>query len=82
MPFTCYIIYSEKLDRYYVGHTDSITDRLKEHNSGISKYTAKASDWVIAHTEHYEHSAAARHREFEIKRKKSRKYITWLIAGS
>jgi len=81
MLYACYILYSEKLDRYYVGHTDSIDDRLKEHNEGKSKYTSKATDWVVAYSEQYEHREVARSREFEIKRKKSRKYITWLLAN-
>jgi len=45
MSYFVYIIYSEKLDRYYVGYSENITIRLDQHNKGLSAFTAKASDW-------------------------------------
>jgi putative endonuclease len=74
-----YIIYSQNLDRFYVGHTEKISVRINEHNSGISTYTAKANDWVIKLTIEFQSRAEAKQREMEIKKKKSRKYIEWLI---
>ncbi|WP_391561010.1 GIY-YIG nuclease family protein [Mucilaginibacter achroorhodeus] len=32
MEYFCYIIYSERLDKYYVGHTENLNTRLKQHN--------------------------------------------------
>ncbi|UBM61171.1 GIY-YIG nuclease family protein [Candidatus Sulfidibacterium hydrothermale] len=35
-----YILYSERTNRYYIGHTENILQRLKKHNSNHkSKYT-------------------------------------------
>ncbi|WP_254158011.1 GIY-YIG nuclease family protein, partial [Chryseosolibacter indicus] len=34
MSYFVYILYGEKCDKYYVGHTDSIERRLEEHNTG------------------------------------------------
>lgn len=45
--YCCYIIYSVKLDRYYIGHTENMNQRLLQHNSGISTFTAKANDWLL-----------------------------------
>ena len=81
MPFCLYILYSAKLDKYYVGHTSDLEKRLAEHNSGISDFTAKATDWTLKYTEVFENREAAHKREQEIKRKKSRKYIEWLISS-
>src|SRR6476469_5398918 len=49
--FYLYIIYSSKLNRYYVGHTSDIEVRLVQHNSGISSYTSKANDWKLVYQE-------------------------------
>jgi len=81
MEYCCYILYSNKLDRYYIGHTNDIAVRLIQHNSGISTYTAKASDWVLVHTEMFLTREGAREREIQIKKKKSRKYIEWIISA-
>ena len=45
--FVTYIIYSPKLDRYYIGHTSDLEKRLAEHHAGISDFTSKATDWIL-----------------------------------
>ncbi|MBD3639305.1 MAG: GIY-YIG nuclease family protein [Crocinitomicaceae bacterium] len=76
-----YILYSTSKDRYYVGQSDNLEERLKSHNSGISRYTAIARDWEIVHTEKFENRTDAIKRERQIKKKKSRKYIEYLISS-
>ena len=81
--FFVYIIYSQKLDKYYVGYTSDITIRLTEHNTGISTYTSKANDWVLKYSSESFHTREeAMKRERAIKAKKSRKYIEWLIQST
>jgi len=82
MTYSLYIIYSLTLDRYYVGHTENITTRLEQHNNGISTFTSKATDWKLVYSEPYQTREEARKRETEIKKKKSRKYIEWLISSA
>ena len=77
--FYVYILYSQSIDRYYVGQTDNIELRLKTHLSGASRYTAVATDWQVAYKESYSTRSKAIKRELAIKRKKSRKYIEWLV---
>ena len=74
-----YIIYSPKLNRYYIGYTEDFSRRLVEHNSGKSNYTSKTNDWILKYTESFSTRLEAHRRELEIKNKKSRKYIEWLI---
>jgi len=81
MSYFVYIIYSKKLDRYYVGHTEDLDVRLIQHNSGFSTFTAKATNWVLVYKHEFETREEARGREFEIKKKKSRKYIEWIISA-
>jgi len=80
MEYCCYILYSSKLDRYYVGHTEDIDLRIIQHNTGISTFTSKSNDWVLVYKQIFETRAAARSREIEVKKKKSRKYIEWMIS--
>ena len=78
MKYCCYIIYSAKIDHYYIGHTENIDQRLTQHNSGVSSFTSKADDWIIVYRQEFETRKDARNREMEIKKKKSRKYIEWI----
>jgi len=81
MPFLVYILYSSPLDEYYVGHSGDIDDRVFRHTNSGSRSTKKATDWKLMYTEVFQSKAAAYQREREIKKKKSRKYIEWLISG-
>lgn len=74
-----YILYSESKDKFYVGESDDPKKRLVSHNSGISKYTSIANDWKVVYTETFETRKEAIIREKAIKKKKSRKYIEWMI---
>ena len=43
----CYILYSQKLDKFYIGYTqDSTENRLDKHNQSSygSKYTSITND--------------------------------------
>ncbi|MFD2918075.1 GIY-YIG nuclease family protein [Terrimonas rubra] len=77
--FIVYIIYSPKLDRYYIGYTTDMTKRINEHNSGVSTFTAKATDWILKWSKGFDSRELAMKEERIIKAKKSRKYIEWLI---
>jgi putative endonuclease len=81
MLFYVYILYSPSLDQYYVGHTENLQDRIFRHTNSGSKSTKKANDWVVRYTEEFDSRQEAMRRELEIKKKKSRKYIEWLISS-
>jgi putative endonuclease len=75
-----YILYSEKLNKYYVGACIDIKRRLYEHNIGHSKFTALGTPWLLKYTEEFEALQEAKKRELSIKRMKSKKYIEDLIS--
>jgi putative endonuclease len=77
--FYVYILYSQIRDRYYVGSTDDIDRRFHEHNSGKSKSTRSGRPWKIMYTEVFTTLSSAVQRELEIKRKKRRSYLEFLI---
>ncbi len=47
MSYYVYILYSEKLGRYYIGQTQDVEKRLAHHNSGYSTYTKCGIPWVL-----------------------------------
>ena len=79
--YTVYILFSQSINRYYVGYTNNIERRLAEHNRKKGKYTDTGIPWKIVYTEVFATKEDAMFREKEIKSKKSRKYIENLIAG-
>ena len=78
MPYT-YILFSEKLNTYYIGTCVNLERRLYEHNIGHSKFTSIGMPWKVVYTEEYPTLAEAKKREKQIKNMKSRKYIDDLI---
>ena len=42
-----YILFSEFLDSFYIGHTNNLYARLRKHNSNHKGFTGRANDWVI-----------------------------------
>jgi len=47
MSFYVYIIYSELHDKYYIGYTHNVSDRIKRHNDGSEKFTSPYRPWLL-----------------------------------
>jgi putative endonuclease len=77
--FKTYILYSISKDRFYIGHTANLEDRIKRHNSGRSKSTKYGIPWEIVYTKEFTSQAEAYQFEMHIKSKKSRNFINRLI---
>ena len=74
--FYVYIIYSKIKDKYYIGQTSNLENRLETHR--IRKNLG-ANDWVLKYSETFATRSEAMKRELEIKNKKRRAYIEGLI---
>jgi putative endonuclease len=74
-------LYSLKLDKYYIGSTQDVFTRLDNHNVGKSISTKAGAPWSLKYTEEFVTCSEAVKREQEIKKKKSRRYIEWLISS-
>jgi putative endonuclease len=72
--FYVYVLYSFKFERYYVGMTNCLENRLNEHNDGKTKSTKAFAPWLIVHTENFEIRAAARKREKYLKTAAGRRW--------
>ena len=76
-----YILYSATRDRYYIGSTNNLDRRLREHNSGHTKSTRSGKPWDLVFSKKFDSPVEAHRFEFSIKRQKSRRYIQSLIEG-
>jgi putative endonuclease len=79
MPCT-YIIYSAKLDKYYIGACIDFERRLYEHNIGHSTFTSTGIPWEKKFTKEFPTLQEAKAYELKLKKMKSRKYLEDLIA--
>ena len=81
MQYTTYILFSETINKYYVGFSASdITSRIKKHNSNHKGFTGGKGDWILVYKELFDAKVDAMKREKQIKNWKSRKAIEALIA--
>ena len=76
-----YILYSKKFDHYYIGQCEDVDLRLKRHNGKAVHSTKAYVPWELVYTESFTSRSEAVQRESEIKKKKSRKYIEYLVCG-
>ncbi len=70
-----YILFSNKLNKYYIGSTNDIQRRLYEHNIGHSAFTRLGIPWSLVFSRQFPSLELARKEELRIKKCKSRKYI-------
>jgi len=82
MIYTVYILFSEKRNRYYIGCTSNVSERIIRHNQKSNGFTGSVNDWELKYKEEFVNKQTAYHRELEIKKWKSRKKIEQLILGN
>ena len=79
MYYFVYILKNLEKDKYYIGQTENIEDRLKRHNTDRSSFTKNKGQWILVYKESYNTRSEAIKREKYIKSQKSRKFIESLI---
>ncbi len=82
MNWTVYILFSQKLNRFYVGYSHQPDIRLLQHLSflkGNTAFTAKAQDWKQLLCLSCRDETHARKVESHIKKMKSKAFIINLI---
>jgi len=80
--FTVYILYSPDHDRYYIGQTNNIDERLKRHSKGLVKSTKAYLPIKVVYTEEFDTRSEAMRREVYLKSLKSKKKIIQLVNTS
>ena len=80
--FCVYIIYSQRLQRYYVGSAEVVERRLQEHNRGKSVSTRAGIPWELIRTESFPTRSKALFHERKIKARGIGRYLSDLDRNS
>jgi putative endonuclease len=79
--YYCYILYSTKLDKYYIGSTGDLEGRLQQHNTSNQGFTSSGKPWLMKYSESFESKAEAMKRELQLKSWKNRAAIEDMISS-
>ena len=74
-----YILYSSLRDKFYIGYTADLEERVIRHNQKSKGFTGTVSDWKIVYTDMFADKMLAMQRERQIKSWKSKTKILELI---
>ena len=75
MKYFVYLLESLLDKSYYIGVTNDIQRRFKEHNTGKSKYTKTKVPWKLIAYKEFDDIRKAYSIEKKLKRSKKREYI-------
>jgi putative endonuclease len=70
-----YVLQSEKSGKLYIGHTENLERRLKEHNSNQTKSIKNKGPWNLIFKKEFQSRSDAMKFEAKLKSLKNRKYI-------
>ena len=62
-----YILFSEKLNRFYIGFTGDLHGRLTKHNRSSKGYTSLGKPWNLVYYEVFITKPEAKQREKQLK---------------
>jgi putative endonuclease len=70
-----YVLHSSSLNKYYVGSTENIANRLVQHNSGKGNFTSKGIPWKLVTFFDCNSRSEAVKLEMEIKKRGIKRYL-------
>ncbi len=79
--FHVYVLRSETTDRHYVGYTSDLSQRLGQHNQGITKSTKNRGPWQMVHHEEFNTRLEAVRRERFLKTGQGREELKRILAS-
>ena len=79
MEYFVYLLYSEKVNKHYIGQTNNLNDRLVRHNGNRVIATKNKGPWTLLYFESFNARSESVVRERYLKSLKSRKAIELLI---
>ncbi|MFI5126986.1 MAG: GIY-YIG nuclease family protein [Candidatus Acidiferrales bacterium] len=82
MPFHAYILRSLSTGRFYIGHTENLAKRLREHYNNRTISIRNRGPWELFYSEEFATRTEAIRRERQIKNMKSHTWIEKLARAS
>lgn len=79
MFFYVYYLHSKKFDKFYIGTTQNLQKRLKEHNNGSNFSTKAYSPWSIIYYEAHLNKDDAIRKEGYLKTTQGRQAIRRML---
>jgi putative endonuclease len=73
--FYAYMIRSVQFDFHYKGHCEDLTERLKQHNAGLTQSIKKYAPFEVAYYESFETRQEAIKREKYFKSAAGRRFL-------
>ena len=73
--FYVYVLYGKEQDKFYIGFTEDLEERLKEHNKGNCYTTKRLHNFELAYYEVCKSVKDARDRERQLKTGFGRQYL-------
>ena len=77
-----YVLQSQSSGRHYIGHTSDVTQRVGQHNRGITKSTKNRGPWSLLREERYATKAEAVRRERYLKSGQGREELKRLLSDA
>jgi len=77
--YTVYIIYSERIDKYYIGFSSNVQERLCKHNRNSKGFSSSGRPWIMVYSEVFDNKKDAMAREIQLKSWKNRERLEGLI---
>lgn len=74
-----YILKSQKNAKLYVGYTNDLKRRIKEHNNGNSTFTSQNGPWKLIYYEAFMSKLDAIREEKFLKSGKGRERVKYLL---
>ena len=77
--YSVYIIYSQIIDKYYIGFSSNVQDRLLKHNRNSKGFSNFGKPWILVYEETFDNKKNAMDRERQLKKWKNRERLETLI---
>ena len=75
MAYSVYILYSDTRSKFYCGSCQNIDERLKQHNSGYSRFTKNGIPWRLVWSTEVIDRTEALKLEIKIKKRGAKRFI-------
>ena len=79
LMYSVYILYSNKLNKFYIGFSANLPDRILKHNRSNKGFTSTGKPWLLIYSEIFSTKREAMVREKQLKNWKNPERLMRLI---